>query len=183
MDIYQVQKSNPDIFRQINLKDQLVLYYSCPQRDQILQLYAKHNQLAFTISGKRIIHHGDNTWVTDKSFGLLVKRCAFLQELPPDYSGWKVLVMYLKDDYLKRVFDEFRPHLNLVDLPEVDKLMMQEISINEQVRNCYESLIPYFVQPHLLPDSIFEGKFRELLFNILANPANRQILTYINQIT
>lgn len=182
MNIHEVHKSNPDIFRQLTLKDQLFLYYNCPQRERILQLYSNHNQLAFTISGKRILHHGENTWVTNREYGLLVKRCAFLQELPPDYSGWEVLVLYLRDDYLKRIFEEFRPYLRLDSVPEVGKEMIQEIAINQQVRNCYESLLPYFTQPHLLPDSIFEGKFKELLLNILANPANRHILAYVNQL-
>jgi len=183
MNIYDVHKSNPDIFTQLSLKDQLFLYYRCPQKDHILQLYSNHNQIAFTISGKRIIHHGNKTWVTSREQGLLVKRCAFLQELPSDFEGWEVLVLYLKDDYLKKIFEEFRQNLNMTNLPEVNSEMIQVFEINTQIRNCYDSLLPYFEKPQLLPDVIFEGKFKELLFNILAHPDNRHILAYINQIT
>lgn len=183
MNIYEIHKTNPDIFTQLSLKNQLFLYYKCPQTDQILQLYSNHNQIAFTISGKRIIHHGDNKWIANREQGLLIKRCAFLQELPSDYSGWEVLVLYLKDNYLKKIFEEFRQNLNMNNLPQVSLDMIQVFKINTHIRNCYDSLLPYFEKPQLLPDTIFEGKFKELLFNLLAHPENKHILAYINQIT
>ncbi|HSI78395.1 MAG TPA: hypothetical protein VK957_21020 [Lunatimonas sp.] len=171
------------MFPQLSMKDQLFLYYKCPQTEQILQLYSNHNQLAFTIKGKRIIHHGNNTWITNKNKRLLLERYAFLQEMPSDYSDWEVLVWYLKDSYLKYIFEEFRQFLKFDNLPNVSVEMIQTFEINEQIRNSYESLLPYFKNPQLLPNSIFEGKFKELFFNILAHPDNRHILAYINQIT
>lgn len=182
MNIYEIHKSNPDLFPQLTLRDQLFLYYKCPQKEKILQLYSNHNQLTFTLSGKRIIHHGNKRWVLNSHQGFLVKRGAYHQEFPSDFSGWEVLVLYLKDDYLKNIFEEFRKYLPLNNLRETNREMIQEFELNTQIRNCYESLIPYFSKFHLLPDPIFEGKFKELLFNILIHPNNHQILAYINQL-
>lgn len=183
MNIYEIHKENPDIFTQLSLRDQLFCYYECPQKEKIVQLYSNHNQLTFTLSGKRILRQGDNKWTLSQENGFLVKRGAFFQELPNNYSDWVVLVLYLKDDYLKKVFEEFRPHFSLANLPMVDLKMIQEFAINDKIQNSCKSLLPYFSNPQLLPDSIFEGKFRELLFNILIHPKNKQILAYINQIT
>ncbi len=182
MNIYEIHKANPDIFTQLSLGDQLFCYYECPQKEKIIQLYSNHNQLTFTLSGKRIFRQGKNKWTLSQAKGFLVKRGAFHQELPNDYSGWKTLVIYLKDDYLKNIFEEFRPHFSLGNLPKVNVEMIQEFTVNDQIRNSYKSLLPYFSKPQLLPDSIFEGKFKELLFNILIHPNNKQILAYINQI-
>lgn len=182
MNIYEVHKANPDIFTQLTLKDQLFCYYECPQKEKIIRLYSNHNQLTFTLSGKRILRHGNKKWTLTRENGFLVKRGAFFQEIADDYSDWKVLVLYLKDDYLKKVFEEFRPHFVLDNLPDVDVGMIQEFTLNDQIRNSYNSLLPYFSKPQLLLDSIFEGKFKELLFNILIHPDNKQILAYINQI-
>lgn len=182
MNIYEIHKANPDIFTQLSLGDQLFCYYECPQKDKIVQLYSNHNQITFSISGKRIIRHGDKKWVLGGNQGFLLKRGAFAQELPCDYTDWEVLVLYLKDDYLKNIFEEFRPHLPLENLPNIDMEMIQEFTLNDKIRNGYESLLPYFSNPQLLPDSIFEGKFKELLFNILIHPSNEQILAYVNQI-
>lgn len=183
MNIYEFHKSNPDIFTQITLRDQLFCHYKCPQKEQIVQLYSNHNQLSFTIQGKRALRHGNKKWVLNSGQGILLKRGAFVQELLDNYADWEVLSLYLKDNYLKQVFEEFRVYLPLKNLPEVDVEMIQEFSLNDQIHNSYESLLPYFARPHLLPDSILEGKFKELLFNILTYPPNSHILAYINQIT
>ncbi|WP_370480366.1 helix-turn-helix domain-containing protein [Tamlana flava] len=182
MNIYEIHKSNPDIFNQLSLNNQLFCYYECPQKEKILQLYSNHNQLTFTISGKRIIKHGDKTWVLNDQQGFLLKRGAFHQELPNDFTDWKVLVLYLKDDYLKKIFDEFRNYLPLNKLPGTNAEMINQFMLNDQIRNSYTSLLPYFDNQELLPDTIFEGKFKELLYNILAHPGNKHILAYINQI-
>lgn len=182
MNIYEVHKANPNIFTQLRLKDQLFCYYECPQKDKIVKLYSNHNQITFTLKGKRRLHHGEKKWTLTQKNGFLVKRGAFFQEITDDYSDWKVLVLYLKDDYLKKVFEEFRPHLKLNTLPTVDTEMIQEFALNDQIKNSYKSLLPYFSKPQLLLDSIFEAKFKELLFNILIHPKNKQILAYINQI-
>jgi len=91
MDLCEAHKSNPDIFQQFSMKNILFLYYSCSQRDKILQLYSKHKQFNFTLSGKRTFYHGSSSCTSDPEKGLLIKRCAFLQELSPDYEGWDVL--------------------------------------------------------------------------------------------
>jgi AraC family transcriptional regulator, exoenzyme S synthesis regulatory protein ExsA len=182
MDLYELQLSNPKLFPQFSVKDTLVLYYSCPQRDEIMQLYSKHTQIHFTLSGKRIQKHGDQVWVSSPRKGGILKKCTFLQELPADYSGWDVLVFYLKDDYLRSVFDEFRSHLSLTDLPEPNKEMIEMFEINEHIRSCYKSFLPYFDTDKPLPESLLENKFKELLFNIFSHPDNKHILAYILKI-
>ena len=182
MDLFELQKSNPDIFQQFSVKDTLFSHYNCPQREEIMQLYTKHTSFGFTLSGKRIFRHGDSSCTSDPKKGLLIKRCAFLQELSPNYEGWNVLVFYLKDDYLRSIFDEFRPHLSLTNLPEINDSMMDTYVIDDQTRNCYSSLIPYFGIDMVIPESILESKFKELLFNIFAHPENKHILAYIMRI-
>lgn len=179
MDIFEIHKANPKLFQQFSMKDILFLYYNCPQREKILKLYSKHIQFNFTISGKRIINFRGKKYIANKNTGLVLKRSAYLQELPPDYSGWNVLVFYLKDEYLRRIFDEFRPHLNLTDLPKVTIDGCLAFENNEQIRNCFSSFIPYFGQDKELPEAILESKFKELLFTIFSHPNNKHILAFI----
>jgi AraC family transcriptional regulator, exoenzyme S synthesis regulatory protein ExsA len=114
--------------------------------------------------------------------GSLIKKCTFLQELAADYTGWDVLVFYLKDDYLKSVFNEFRSHLSLTDLPEPNKEMIEMFEVDEHIRSCYKSFLPYFRNSKRLPESVLENKFKELLFNIFSHPENKHILAYILKI-
>ena len=182
MDLYELQITNPKLFPQFSVKDTLILYYSCPQRDEIVQLYSKHIQILFTISGKKIQRHGDKTWMHGPNKGGLLKKCAFLQELPANYDGWEALTFYMKDGYLRSIFDEFRSYLPLNDLPEPNTEMVEMFEINDQVRNCYKSFLPYFENTRPLPETLLENKFKELLFNIFSHPENKHILAYILKI-
>lgn len=179
MDLYEAQISNPELFQQFSLKDTLFLHYSCPQQEKLMQLYNKYIQFNFTLSGKRIINQGSNRWVANPNKGLIVKKCAFVQELPEISDQWDVLIFYLKDEYLRSLFEEFRPHLPLTDLPEPNKVMIESFSIDEHIKNSYESFIPYIIDNKTLPDKVFENKFKELLFNIFSHPGNNHILAYI----
>lgn len=179
MDLYEAQISNPELFPQFSLKDTLFLHYNCPQQERLVQLYSKYIQFDFTLSGKRIINQGNNRCVANPNKGLIVKKCAFIQELPSVSKGWDVLIFYLKDDYLRSLFEEFRPHLSLLDLPEPNKVMIECFSINEHIKNSYKSFIPYIIDNKTLPDNVFENKFKELIFNILSHPENKHILAYI----
>lgn len=182
MDIYKVQQANPQIFPQFKVRDTLYLHYTCPQKDKILKLYSSHIQINLTVSGKRILRHGSQKDIANDQMGYLLKRGAYLQELPSDYSNWDVLVFYLKDDYLRHIFDEFRPFLNLSNLPDVPSDMALGFKIDDSIRNCYKSFLPYFKSSRQLPEEILEAKFRELLFMIFSHPDNRQILAFISKI-
>jgi AraC family transcriptional regulator, exoenzyme S synthesis regulatory protein ExsA len=182
MTSYDLYNSDSQIFKQFTLKDTLFVHYNCPQRDKILQLYSQHNQFLFTLSGKKIFSHGDDTFFANKNSTFLLKRSAFLQELPDDYTGFEVLVFYIKDHYLKTIFEEYRPYLPLKNLPDISENMFIQFEVNEQIYSGYQSMLPYFGQKNLVPDSILEARFKELMFNILRHPANRQVLSYIHNI-
>lgn len=126
---------------------------------------------------------GTKTQIASENQGFILKRCAYLQEMPPDYSGWDVMVFYLKDDYLKKIFEEFRPFLKLNNLPEPPLDLSLPFQIDDDIRNCYKSLLPYFKSKRPLPEEILEAKFKEMLFMIFSHPENPHILSFISKIS
>jgi hypothetical protein len=66
-----------------------------------------------------------------------------MQELPDDYEGWDVLIFYMRDNYLRSLFEEFRPYLSLNGLPEPIKEMTKMFEFNEQIRSSHESFLSY----------------------------------------
>ena len=182
MDIFELQKSNPELFPQFSVKDTLFLHYTCPQRNKVLPFFSKHISFAFTLSGKRIQSHGNHRLVASPNKGSFLKKCAYLQELPDDNDDWDVLLFYLKDGYLRSIFEEFRSHLSLNNLPEPNKEMIESFEIDEQIRSCYKSFLPYFGSNKPIPESLLENKFKELLFNLFSHPDNKHILAYILKI-
>lgn len=182
MNLYELHTSNPDIFQQFSIKDILFLYYKCPQKERIIQLHSAYNQFVFSISGGRIFHQGEHTYNINKDSAYLLRRAGFLQEMSDETQGWELLAFYLKDNYLKKIFNEFRKHLVLRDLPPPSKNMMIPMKIDSRIRDCYLSIIPYFNQISTVPEKILEIKLKELLYNIFIHPENRNILSYINGI-
>ena len=182
MNVYDLHKANPDIFKQFSIKDILFLYYNCPQKEKILQLHSPYNQLTFSLTGRRIFHQGNYTYTVNKNSGFLLRRAAFLQEMDDTIKGWKLMAFYLKDDYLKKIFNIFRPHLPLKNLPPPPTEMVIPMDINDRIRDSYLSLIPYFYQTEALPEEILEIKLKELLYNVFINPKNRNILSYVNSL-
>lgn len=183
MDLYKLHISNPDIFRQFSIKDILFLYYRCPQKEKILQLHSAYNQFVFSISGGRIFHQGDHSYLVNHDKGFLMRKAAFLQEMSDDIMGWELLAFYIKDDFLKRIFEGFRAYLPLGGLPPPPSEMMVSIHIDERIRTCYLSLLPYFDQADPLPEEILELKLRELLYNVFIHPSNRELLAHVNRLS
>lgn len=181
--LYDIHQSDQDVFKHFSIKNQLYVFYNCPQIDKIVKLYTVHNQLVFSIAGKRTFHKGNQSWTITKDTSFMLKRTAFHQELDDDIKGWKVLAFYIKDDYFKYVLDEYRSFLNFNNLPKPSNEMLLNIHLNDRIRDCYLSMIPYFDEDDKHPEDIIEMKFKELLYNIFINPDNRHILAYVNSIS
>ena len=100
--LYKLHQSDQKTFRHFNVNNQLFVFYNCPQIDKLVQLYNVHNQLLFSIGGKRTVHQGEQSWTITKDTSFMLKRVAFHQELHDDTEGWNVLAFYIKDDYFIR---------------------------------------------------------------------------------
>ncbi|MBR9757381.1 MAG: helix-turn-helix transcriptional regulator [Algicola sp.] len=181
--LYEIHQSNKEVFRHFSIKNQLFVFYNCPQLDKIVSLYTAHNQLVFSIRGKRTFHRGDQEWTITEDTSFMLKRTAFHQEIEDDIKGWEVLAFYIKDDYFKYVLDEYRAFLNFEDLPKPSKEMLLDIYLNDRIRECYLSMLPYFNEGSKHPEGIIEMKFKELLYNIFIHPKNKHILAYVNAIS
>ncbi len=181
INVYDFKVAHPETFQQIAVKDILLLHYICPQIDKIMQLYNHYNMIIFTLKGKKIIHQAGKSWdVTDQK-SVFFRKTAYSQEL--DYSvGWEVLAFYFPDDFLRQVFNEYRAFLPLKSLPPVPKDMLIKINVNETTRAFFYSIIPYFTQKLPPREQLLELKFKELLFNILSDPENINLLAYVNSI-
>jgi AraC family transcriptional regulator, exoenzyme S synthesis regulatory protein ExsA len=176
---YDFQVAHPDHFKQVAVKDLLFLYYKCPQEEKKINLYTHYNKIIYVLNGKKSIHHSNKSWVLAEDTSFFIRKTAYNQERFYDLE-WEVLCFYLPDNYLQQVFKEYRSNLPLRDIPPVPSDMLIEIDVNEVTRAFYYSIVPYFTQQEALSESLLELKFRELIFNILSNPANSDFLAYVN---
>lgn len=173
--------ADPITFKQLAVKDALLLHYMCPQVDKQLQLFSHYNEIMFTLDGGRILSHGDKSWMLHKHSCILTRKTAYLQELPESME-WKVLAFYFKDNFVREVIEEYRQYLSLSNLPEPDAEMLMEIHTNETTQAFFYSILPYFSQTVPAPEGLLELKFKELLFNIFLDPENKSVLAYANSL-
>jgi len=172
---YDFKIAHPDSIRQLAVRDMLFVYYKCPQVDKHVKIFTHYNEIAYTLSGKRTIHHGGKSFTLTDNTSLFVRRTAYKQEMD-EFVGWEVLAFCFQDDFLRKVFSEFRQYLPLTSD------MLIEIKVSETTRAFFYSIVPYFMQKTPPAESLLELKFKELLFNILSDPANVNLLAYVNSI-
>jgi AraC-like DNA-binding protein len=178
---YDDSIADPVNIKQLAVKDTLFLYYRCPQVERQIQLFSHYNEIMFTLSGARTMHHSGKSWTVQKHSCLFSRKTAYLQELP-ELVGWEVLAFYFQDSFFRQVINEYRQYLPLNNLPEPPVDMLMEINVNETTLAFFYSILPYFNQGLTPAEGLLELKFKELLFNIFLDPSNKGFLAYVNSI-
>jgi AraC family transcriptional regulator, exoenzyme S synthesis regulatory protein ExsA len=181
LNTYNVQISHPDKFRQLAVGDMLFLQYRCPQVDKHIKLFTHYNEIVYTLNGIKTISHGERSFYLTDNKSLFIRRTAYSQELH-EVVGWEVLAFYFQDDFLREVFREYRQYLPLKDLPPAGPDMLLEIYVNDTTRTFFYSIVPYFTQAIPPSEGLLQLKFKELLFNVLSDPLNAAVLSYIASI-
>jgi AraC family transcriptional regulator, exoenzyme S synthesis regulatory protein ExsA len=179
---YDFQTEHPEIFSQLSVKDLVFLYYKCPQEERKINLYTHFNKIIYVLEGKKAIHHREKSWLLTNEKAVFIKKTAYNQERFWEID-WEVLCFYCPDNYLREVFKEFRQHFDVKNIPIYSKEIVIEIHTNAAARAFFYSIIPYFRQKPAPAEDLLALKFKELIFTLLANPDNANLLAYVNSIS
>ena len=176
---YDFTVAHPDHFKQLAVKDILFVFYKCPQLDKHVKLFSHFNEIVYTLNGRKTLHHAGKSWDLTENEAMFIRRTAYNQQMH-DVIGWEVLAFYFQDDFLRNAFKELRQHLPLSRLPAPPADMLIEIKVSDTTRAFFYGIIPYFSQAVPPAENLLELKFKELLFNLLSDPANINFLAYVN---
>ena len=89
-----------------------------------------------------------------------------------------MLVFFITSEYISSFINEYRKSLSVQRGFMAQDHQMFELEVNEPSRGFFYSMLPYFDQQPPPPESLVELKFKELLLNLLVNPANRNLLQW-----
>ncbi len=178
---YDFQVEHPEMFSHLAVKDLLFLHYKCPQEDKMINIYTHLNKFIFVLEGKKMLHHQNQSLLLTTETAVFFKKTAYSAERFREIE-WEVLCFYCPDNYLRQIFSEYRQQLPLKNIPATCSDTLIEINVNAITRAFFYSIVPYFKQKPKPSENLLELKFKELLFSILANPANAQLLAYVNSI-
>jgi len=182
LNVYELLISHPEHFKQLKVKDLLFVHYHCPQDNDKVDIYTNYNFITYTISGERVIIRPGKTFSLTEGKCVFVKKGAYSQQRFQE-ADWCVLVFFMPDSYLQNFIKEYRTKLPLKNITQQPQDVVLEINVNDTTKAFFYSMLPYLTQQTPPSEELLELKFRELIFNILSNPANASLLSYICSIS
>jgi AraC family transcriptional regulator, exoenzyme S synthesis regulatory protein ExsA len=181
IDLYNTVLQHPEHFRQLRCGELLFTQYDCPQQSIMQDLFSETNYIAYVISGKRIFHLPGEEYNMTEGKCVFAKKGGWIAEKEAG-KGWCVLVFFIPDDYLKQFIKGNRPQLPTRQVQEESTTQMISLDVNALTASFFHGMLPYFAEPVPPPASLLELKFRELLFNLLINPLNSTLLSWMRQL-
>jgi AraC-like DNA-binding protein len=181
INVYEAMKANPDYFRQLAVKDILLVNYQCPQMEKWVDLWTHLNHIIYTLEGEKLVHRPGNSKTLTAGSLVFLRKGAFNQGKFHE-KNWKVIVFCAPDNYLQKLFCEYRSQLPLQKILPSPQDGFMELATTDTTDAYFYSLLPYFTQHPAPSENLLELKFRELMLNMLSNPANGALLSYLNSI-
>jgi AraC-like DNA-binding protein len=174
---YEKVKAEPQIFKQFAYKDLLFIYYDCPLLVCKQDVWSQCNYFLYAVTGNKGFHTLKQSWTLLEGTAIFVKKGACIIERFSE-DTLCLMAFFVPDNYL-RSFLRSNPSMLGENSPCGDTDVVIPVDVNTVMKAYYQSVLPYFssgVQP---PEDLLELKFRELLLNILSNPVNGELNSYL----
>ena len=176
---YQRALTNPKVFKQLFCKDLLFVNYDCPLGSDRQDSWSQYNYILYIVTGKKIFYTNTRSLLLTKGTAVFVKKGACIIE---KVQGEVLCLMafFIPDNYLRSFLFENRALLTKEKNNTLENDLVISLEVNEMMLAYYESVIPYFHMPIKPSEGLLELKFRELLFNVIGNPANTELNSFLH---
>jgi len=180
INLFETVKNHPEYFKQLACKVLLCTQYDCRQETALQSLYSEHNFIVYVCKGRRVLFQPGHTYEMTEGRCIFSKKGGWMSKQETG-EGWRVMVFFLPDSFLQQFFKEYQSYFP-GGVHKEPNVQMINLEVNETTKSFFHAMIPYFVQTPCPPETLLELKFRELLFNLLINPANRSFLGHLRTI-
>jgi len=177
--LFETVKAHPEHFRQLAFKVLLCTQYDCPQEKALQDVYSDHNFIVYVLSGRRVLFQPGCSYEMTEGKCVFSKKGGWLSQKESN-DGWTVLVFFMPDNYLQQFFRKYKSHFLSPHIQKKATPQMINLETNETTKSFFLSMIPYFTQSPPPPETLVELKFRELLFNLLGDPENKNLLSHLH---
>lgn len=177
---YEYFKNHPK-FNKLVGNDFLFVEYKCPLNIEEYQLWIENHLITYVISGKKDWITSKNTHKLTAGDTLFVRKGVYTtkQYLESEYC---VMLFFINDDFIKKFISEnptFKKDFN----HKKEHNQIFDITTNDVFKTLIKSIFQYLNQEVEIPKELVEIKFKELLFNIVLNSNNNELLVFFNSIT
>jgi AraC-like DNA-binding protein len=182
INVYEAILADPSYFKQLTVKEGLLVNYQCPQIEEWVDILSHLNHIIYTLSGKKLLVGPGRSCLLTEGKLVFLKKGAIRQGKFFDVS-WRTIVFCVPDNYLQQLFKEYRALKPLPVTPLPPQEAVIEINTNNTIQAYFYGLLPYFTQTPPPAESLLELKCRELMFNIFSHPENTAILAYLKSVS
>jgi AraC-like DNA-binding protein len=179
--VYDFLKFHPEDYKQFACNDMLFAFYECTQVRKIADVYIPHTNFSFDIDGKKRFHRAGKAWLFEPGNGFLMKKGAFIQEIFVG-EGSRAINFYVPDSRLKQLIREYNVINKIKFLAEQVTEPIIELDMSEESNQFLQSILACFLQQPPPSEELMEKKFRALFFSLIGNPANQNLISYLNSI-
>ena len=176
---YKNACTQPETFKQLFCKELLFVYYDCPLGSNHQDSWSELNYILYVVTGKKVFYAHPKSWLIGEGSAVFVKKGGCILE---KIQGEDLCLMafFIPDNYIQSFLIESKLRSQPFDyLPEKSDIVIP-LDVNETMLAFYNSVQPYFSAVVKPPEALLELKFKELLFNIIANPKNVTLVNYLN---
>lgn len=180
VDLYSYFCKTPELQNRVIGTDYLSAEYKCPIDVERLKFWNEMHLISFVISGKK------DWYVDGEKFEMNGGDAAFItkgiyttkQYFEVDHC---IIAFMLNDRFIRNFLQEYES----LDIPKPGLDTHQaiySIEMNEGLKSIIFSFSNYLKQGSEVPQELVEIKFKELLFNLLMNPKNRELAKFFSSV-
>lgn len=152
-------------------EDYLIVEFKCPIKEELFTAWSECHSVVYVLSGQKKWITPSKDYLVKEDQSIFVRKGAFKNQQYFE-EGFCVLMFFMKDDFIKRCFEEDiqRETKGMKKLEDPD--FIYRIEVSESLRTLYHSFFSYLKQENKIPQKIIELKFREMLLNICGDRKN-----------
>lgn len=178
---YEIAQTQPGVFKQFRCGEILFLIFECPQDFVKGYELAQHNCFIYGLSGRHLFFNNEKSWHFQQGETVFIKKGGMgVQKMDDDV--FCVLLFFVPDSYLRTFISDKLQIFSGTATDPVPNDMLIPIETNEVLRSFYDSVLTYFTTGNPPAEDLIDLKFKELLLNIVTNPANKKLTKYIYRV-
>ncbi len=159
--------------------DYMFVEYKCPIDAEKFKLWTDTPFLSYVISGKKDWTAVDGTYTIQAGEALFFKRGLYntRQYFEEEFC---TIVFFFTEDFVRRFMEGHKHHLSRGGQPQQNPQILK-VQVTDSLKTLVLSIFSYLNMGDI-PRELVEMKFNELLFNMVLNPANQELLAYFNSL-
>ncbi len=154
----------------------LFVEYKCPIDIEKFRLLTDYHLISFVVTGKKDWMTGEKTYRVQEGDAAFIRKGVYTTRQYQDVD-YCVLLFFINDDFI-RSFMKDNKYEPAMQGGEATHDQIFRIDTDEPLRTLFHSMFNYLKMAPAIPRNLVEIKFKELLFNILINPQNKQLAQF-----